>query len=171
MASVATVEEDAHRLEGLAGGVRDGDHGQWPRCGGVLVHCAPKPQASFWVAGIGLLVFIFGSCGLIVLTPVVTRYSMVKPSLAWPRCQSSEVVEIGFCQILGVTGLVQHDHLATAPSLDDAGAANLLDASRVMAGADAALDVVSDLVALLKGWRMQVGLFMVLSVVLVATPV
>jgi hypothetical protein len=40
-----------------------------------------KPQFSFWVAGIWFVVFIVGSLGLIVSTPVVTRCSIEKPSV------------------------------------------------------------------------------------------
>ena len=46
---------------------------------------------------------------------------------------------------------MQHDHLAVAPALDDAGAAHLFDAGAVVTGADGAVDVVSDAVALLQG--------------------
>jgi DNA modification methylase len=54
VASVAAVEEDPHRFEGLAGGVRDGGHRQGPRGAGVLVHRAPK--APGFVLGGGDLV-------------------------------------------------------------------------------------------------------------------
>jgi len=45
---------------------------------------------------------------------------------------------------------VQHDHLAIPPALDDAGAAHLRGARAVVAGADGAVDVVSDVVAFFR---------------------
>ena len=57
MASVAAVEEGPHRFEGL---VVASEMAFMARvCGaGVFVHRAPKPQASFWVAGIWLVVMV-----------------------------------------------------------------------------------------------------------------
>jgi hypothetical protein len=46
---------------------------------------------------------------------------------------------------------VQHDHLVVARSLDDAGAAHLLNAGAVVTGADGAVDVVGDAVAFFEG--------------------
>jgi hypothetical protein len=63
VASVAAVEEDPHRFEGLAGGVRDGGHRQ----GHAALACSfivpQKPQASFWVAGIWLVVMVAAPSG------------------------------------------------------------------------------------------------------------
>src|SRR5690606_38531634 len=85
VATVAAVEEDPDRFEGLAGGVRDCGHRQGPRGAGLLVHRAPKAPGIVLGGGDLLVGGHLGlPSGLIVATSVVTRCSIEKPSAAWP---------------------------------------------------------------------------------------
>ncbi len=87
VATMAAVEEDPHRVQRLAGGVRDGVHRQGPRGVGVFVH--RSPIAPGFVLGDGDRGA--GHLGLLrvdVATSVVTRCSIEKPSTAWPLSRS-----------------------------------------------------------------------------------
>jgi len=88
VASVAAVEEDRTDSRGwlVASEMAVIARGHAALACSFIV--PQKPQASFWVAGICWLVFISGSLGLIVATPVVTRCSIEKPSPAWPLSRS-----------------------------------------------------------------------------------
>ena len=64
VASVAAVEEQSDRLEGLVGGVRDRGHRDRPGCFGVVVHRAKKPPGFYAVHHIKAFMWSELLCGV-----------------------------------------------------------------------------------------------------------